>query len=127
MPCFLRLSHEMYDPLAFCKVKIKIDLHSPVMRMWRHGIPNASFFESSYAHYQLAAFQAISMDVFIDHTMIIIVQASQFGRSGLRQLHQLGWIFLVGRAGEENEFCRIVFVGTVKDNFLFSLTNIETI
>ena len=70
MPGFLLLAHVMKNALPLRNVEVKVGFHSPVVYMWGHGVPNAARLQNGKAHYQLAALDAIRMDVFINGTMI---------------------------------------------------------
>ena len=76
MPCFVWFTHKVDDTLAFRKVKIKIGFHSAIVEVRWHGIPDTSFPEVGYTQNKLAALDSIHVDIFIDHTVIIIVETT---------------------------------------------------
>ena len=74
----LRLAHVVHDKGIFRKVKVEIDFHTSVMSMAGHCVPDTAGFQMGHAHLQLAALDLSGQDVFVDRSVVGILQCTQF-------------------------------------------------
>src|ERR1700739_280960 len=70
MARLLRLSHQMEDPGLVREVEIEIGLHTPVMHMAGHGVPDRAWRELRHSDDQLAGLDAARMDELENGTLI---------------------------------------------------------
>src|SRR5262245_24594621 len=55
---------------AVTEVEVEIDFRATIVRVRRKGVPHATIGQFSVAHYQLAALDAVLVDVLADATLI---------------------------------------------------------
>jgi spermidine synthase len=62
-------AHEVGEH-AVVHVEVMIDLAAAVVGVWREGVPDAAFGEFGEAHHELAALDAVFVDVLADDALV---------------------------------------------------------
>ncbi|MNV75295.1 hypothetical protein D3C71_1685730 [compost metagenome] len=66
MASLVRLAHHVEYSRILFHVEVEVDLHTTLMSVARHGVPQTAFLQLGHAHYQLAGRQYIRHQVFVD-------------------------------------------------------------
>lgn len=104
VPGFARFAHEVQDAGAVIEVEIEIGLHSPVVHVARHGVPNRPRGKLSHADDQLAGLHAFGVDELEDRTFVRCGRTAEVEPFGVPDADMAPWQRLVSRRTEQVEF-----------------------
>ena len=74
----------MENNAVFRHIEVEVNFRTAVMRMAWHRVPHVAWFQQRHAHNELAALNAVRVDVFIDRPLIGVCNAAQDGQALLR-------------------------------------------
>lgn len=124
---FLRLAHHVKDAVGSRNVEITINFAAAIVGMAGHGIPNAAGLEFGEAEDELAAFDAVFVDVLENGALVAFFLGAEFyaiciGTGGLG-----GRVGGVGGIADEVENGGLGGGGAGEGDLLAATANIEAI
>ena len=67
---FLPFAHIVEHDIVFGDIKVKVNFHTPLVCVYRHGVPYRTGVQRGAAHRKLAGFQYGGVNKLIDNALI---------------------------------------------------------
>ena len=127
MARLIRLAHEVEHALVLWNVEVEVDLHSPLVGVGRHSVPDRTLFEVGQTHRQLAGLEDVRMDVLVDCPLVGVLEGAKVLVDGLIVRDESDRARLVGRTCENVELGRLGLVDAPEGDLLRAHGQIEGI
>jgi hypothetical protein len=121
----LRLAHEMHRDV-FAEVEVEVNFRAAAVGVGRHRIPDAAGFELGETQHELAALDAVEMDVFQDRAAVGLGDIANGSSGNVRPTRERGGVFGVRRGADE---IKLGLAGgpVGKSDLFFAEADVETV
>ena len=122
---FLRLAHQVQNPLVFRNIEVEISFHPAIVYVGRHGVPYTARSQDGQSHHQLATADAFKVNVFVNGAFVgRFNRAHLHGRSFFLEQASSG-IVLMRRGRKQVIIRRSSAVDAFKNDLFIFFAHVE--